>query len=172
MKNLIRGLLVSALAIGSVAVASPFAHADVPNIPACGDFVDPSTGDYTGNVYVGPTPLTLDPSDSTQLSLMNTLPTESDGALVAHVYLAAPACADFTYRVTLEYPDGHYAATDVTGQSADHFDITAPVTRHSGYCVSAQISSIDGAGVTQDLGPDNGFDTVCNNGTGPFGTWK
>src|SRR4051812_6934191 len=136
MKHWIRGLVVSALAVGTVTVASPLARADIAGIPACADVVFGGP-DYSGNAYVGPTDLTLDPKDSTQSQLLNVLPAESDGSLHVPSKLAAASCTDVTYRLTVIYPGGD-SATETYEQQGDGasdvvtFDVA--VKRHSGTC--------------------------------------
>ena len=170
MKNWIRGTLVSAMAVGVVAVASPLAHADIDGIAGtCHDIVSTTDVAYTGNVYVGPTPLTLDPSDANQQRLLAVVPTESAGSVRAEIRLGAASCATDTYQVTVIYPNGNAEATTVHGDGeSDEVDITAPVTRHAGNCIEVQLTSIDENGVPQDNAPDatESPASVCNDGNG------
>ena len=176
MKNLIRGLVVSALALGSVAVASPLAHADDPDNPPvpCADVIQNGSGaEYTGSVYVASTDLTLDPSDAVQRTLLSTVPTESDGTLNVVNKLAAPSCPDVTYELTVIYPDQTSSTYTKTGDgTSTEIDFSVHVARHTGYCIQAQVRTLAG-GFTQDVVPDASETpaTVCNDGGGGGGGW-
>ena len=182
MKNWMRGLLVSLLALGSVGAASTVARAEEPGTvtPACADIVNGGP-EYAGDVYVGPTSVTTDSigissTDPANATLLATLPVESEGTVTVTSDLAAPACAeDVTYRLRAVYADGTFDESIVytTGETPVDLVMSVDVDRHATNCIDVELVTLDTLGQTLDRAPDGeGFARVCTNDGAGVGNWR